>query len=775
LNTSLFTLTAGLLFRPWSGVNDPSRVVAIYPVSQNGQTGGFSLAGYRYFAEHAQSLSGLAAMRTEQVDLGERRALGKISAFLVSGSFFETLGVAAAHGRGLRPDDDRLGSPRPVVVLGFALWQSRLGGDSAIVGATVRIDDVPFTVVGIAPRDFVGPEPGSANLFLPIAAVSLLHPNDPSVRSLLYAPDYCCSDIVGRLAPGVTPEKARAELDVLGRSFAQESKLERTPSDATVWRILVTGTEFLARPGRKNQILAVVGVLSAGLLLVWLLACANIGNLQIARAAARAREIGVRLSLGASRARIVRQLVTEGLVLTVLAAVLGVGVAYILPPIVLRLAADVGTTPFSLSPDGVVLTYALLLAAASAIVFGLAPALHATRTEVANALKAHDGPGRSGVRLRTFLLGLQVAISVILLVAAGLLVRGAQQRSGSFDFGFSVDDVSVASFDVPVTYGAARSDVLLVDLTQAFEGIRNRPFGFAAREPLANSRDVTHIQLPGDAQTRPAPTLYLEITSGYFDVLRIPLVAGRGFRPNEATTAVLVNETLARAYWPNENPVGRTLFMSVPGGTAAREIVGVVRNAYTAGLRDVQPMLYAPLTHPRQFPKLLLRGTGAAVAADVAQIVARVDSRVHVATTPLWAVVEGQLQSSRYGAMLAAILGGFALALATVGTCGVFAYAVRQRTREIGIRIALGAQPPAVVRLVLLGQSRALLWGLGVGALGAVPASMILRGFLYGLSPFDPIAYGGVAAALAVAGLAASYPPARRATRIDPVSALRDE
>jgi predicted permease len=679
------------------------------------------------------------------------------------------------RGRPLLPNDDRLGSPQPVAVLGFNLWQSRFGGDPGVIGAPLRINDVPFTIVGIAPPEFAGPEPGSANLFLPVNAASLLRPNDPSTQSLLYAPDYCCSDLVARLAPGATRDQASAELEVLGRSFRQEARLDRTSSDATAWRILATGTEFLARPGRKNQILALVGVLSAGLLLVWLLACANVGNLQIARAASRAREIGVRLSLGASRARVVRQLMTEGLVLSALATVLGVTFAYVLPPLVLRFVADGGTAPFSLSPDGVVLAYAVLLAAVSAVVFGLAPALHATRTEVANALKVQDGSSRSSVRLRTFLLGVQVAISVILLVAAGLLVRGAQQRSGSFDFGFSIDDVSVAAFDVPVTYGAARSDALLADLTQALQRMPDRPFGFGAREPLALSRDLTHIRLPGTADARPEPILYLEATPGYFEVLRIPLVAGRAFASNEGPTAALINESLARAYWPNENAVGKTFLMAVPGGVLPREVVGVVHNAYTDGLSDVQPMLYGPLMHPHGFPKLLLRGTGAAISADIERIVARIDSRVHVVTTPLSAQVADRLQSSRRGAMLAAVLGAFALALAAIGTSGVFAYAVRQRTREIGVRIALGAQPSAVVRLVLGGQSRALFWGAAIGALGAVPASMILRRFLYGLSPLDPISYLGVAAALIVAGLAASYPPARRATRIDPVVALRDE
>ena len=668
LNTSLFTLSAGLLFRPWSGISDPSRVVTIYSVNQSGQAAGFPLASHRYFGEHATTLSGITAMRTEQVDIGVDGSLGKLNAFLVSGNFFEVLGIGMTRGRALLPDDDRPGRPQPVAVMGFAFWQSRFGGDPGIVGSALRVNDATFTVVGIASPEFVGPEPNSANLFLPVGAVTLLRPGDASAGNLLYAPDYCCSDLVARLARGSTREQARAELDVLSRSFRQEAKLE-TPGGASTRRVIVTGTEFLARPGRKNQPLAVVGVLSAGLLLVWLLACANVGNLQIARAAARAREIGVRLSLGASRGRVVRQLVTESLVLSTAASALGITVAYVLPKLVIRLAGGGDNAPFSLAPDTLVFVYAVLLAAASAAAFGLAPALQATRADVSSALKTPDGSGPAGVRLRTFLLGVQVAISVILLVSAGLLVRGAQQRSGSFDFGFAYDDVSVATFEVPVNYGTSRSGELLSGLTRMLESREDQRFAFAQWEPLANFRSITQIRVPGDARVSPAPTLFLEVTPGYFDVLRMPLVLGHGFSASDRPEAVIVNESLARTYWPGENPVGKAFLMRTPFGEVPREVLGVVRNAYTVSLDDVQPMLYARLTQPGVFgfPKLLVRGTGPADAADITQMAARLDSRVRVTTTPLSDRIAGRLQSSRYGAMLAAILGAFALILATVG------------------------------------------------------------------------------------------------------------
>jgi putative ABC transport system permease protein len=763
LNTSVFTLTAGLLVRPWAGVTDPSRIVLMYPADSRGNTGGFSLAEYRFLADHTRSLAGAAAMRAESVQLGSEGALGTSSAFLVSGNFFDVLGIVLAHGRGFRPDEDRPGMPQAVAVLGFDFWESRFGGDLSVIGRSLQVNDAAFTIVGIAPRAFVGPNPGRANLFLPVAAVSLLHPNDPSIPSLLYKPDNCCSEVVGRLAPGITREQARAELETLSRSF-------RTAAAIDVRSILVTGTEFLARPGRKNQLLAIVAFVSLALLLVWLLACANIGNLFIARAAARAREISVRLALGASRARVVRQLLTEGFVLSLAATGLGVGIAYVLPTLILRFVADAGSPPFSVAPDAVVLGFAILLAAASSIAFGLAPALHATRARVSIASTAREGLGRSAVRLRSVLLAVQVAVSVILLVSAGLLVRGVQ-RAGSFDPGFAVNDVSVVSVELPAAYDETRSKTLLADLTAALKELPATTFGLAGREPFARTRGIAFVRLPG-ATTEATPTPYLKVSPGYFDVLGIRIVAGRTFGSTDTTGSVLINESMARRYWPNESPIGKTVVIQGDRQSPSREIVGVVRDAYTLGLNGIEPLLYQPLTDDRGVPKVLVRTSR---AAEVSGIVTRLDPRVRVQTTALSSILNSQLESSRFGARLVGVLGAFALALATVGMFGVFAYAVRQRTREIGIRIALGAQPGAVVRLILAGQSRALLVGLSVGLLGAVAASAILRSYLYGLSPADPVTYLVVAAVLTFAAFVAGYVPARRATTIDAAIALRSE
>jgi predicted permease len=446
---------------------------------------------------------------------------------------------------------------------------------------------------------------------------------------------------------------------------------------------------------------------------------------------------------------------------------------------------------FSIAPDGVVLGYAVLLAGASSVAFGLAPALHVTRSDVTSVLRDREGLPPSRSPLRSILLGVQVAVSVIVLVGAGLLVRRVQ-RQASFDPGFPVEDVMVVTFapSADAAYvDAARRNAFVRELTESLRQLSVAAFGFTTREPFSFGGNPTVFYLPGETAAQAKAITYANFSPGYLSALDVPVVAGRDFEPADAARpVVLINESMARRYWPNDNPVGKTFFA---GKSESSEIVGVVRDV-SDGLESVYPMFYRPLggsspgggiemsggrrvvgTDGGPIPLLVVRTNGTAIADQIGRTVARIDSRVRVQIRPLSASLEDRRKAFRVGPLLAGLLGSFALALATVGMFGVFAYAVRQRTREIGIRMALGAQPGDVVRLILAGHSRAVLVGLLVGLLGAVAASQVLRGFLYGLSPFDPIAYLGVAALLAAAGLAASYVPARRATRIDPIAALR--
>jgi predicted permease len=790
LHTTLLTVLAGVMLRPWPGIKDPARVVTLYLLGPTGQPRpgpSFSVADVRSVTAGAKTLDGVAAMFGEDVRIGPKEAARPAGALLVSGNFFQMLGIDMAHGRGFVADEDRPGDPRPVAILTHDFWQSAFGGDPAIVGRSVRVNDTPFTIVGVVSQAFGNAEPAyGRSVFLPIAALPLLRTSDPSASALLYNADYRRADVVARLGPGATPRQARAELDLLSRDFV-------APDGTKPRGSVVTDTAFFSHPGRMNGAngpLMVVALISAGLMLVWLLACANIGNLMLARAAARAREIGIRLSLGASRRRIVRQLLTEGFVLALIAGALGIGIAYELPFAILRvMGGSAASFPFRVTVDGVVLGYAVLLAGLSALAFGLAPALHATRADVARALAEREGLPASRFPLRGVLLGVQVAVSVVLLVSAGLLVRAAQRQSGTFDPGFSVNDVSVVSFELPPgAYDDARRQAFFTDLTAALGALPTGAidaFGFASQEPSFLRRGfLAFVRRPGETPQQAKSIMYANVSAGYFNVLGIPIVAGRDFEPADATRpVVLINEAMAREYWPNDHPIGKTFVIA--GGSngligpndrsKVLEIVGVIRNNRTNGLYEVSPMFYQPLSGARPVPKLLVRTSGPLPSDDLARIVQRIDPRVRTQTIALSAVLEERMQETRTGPMLAGVLGACALALATVGMFGVFAYAVRQRTREIGIRMALGAQPAAVVRLVLAGHSRAVAGGLVAGLLGGVAVSFVLRSRLHGLSPFDPVSYLGVAAVLAIAGLAASYVPARRATRVDPVVALRHE
>jgi predicted permease len=786
LHTTLVTVIAGVVLRPWPGVRDAGRVVAIYLVGQFAEAGrfpSFPVDAYRALADRATTLTGVVASMPDDVRVGSGDGARMVGSLLVSGNFFDVLGVAVAPGRGFAADEDRAGRPAAVVVLSYDFWQSRFGGDPSIVGGLVRLNDVPFTIVGVAPREFGSAEPAyGKQLFVPIAAAPLLRPIEP--------PPSCCVDVAGRLAPGITRSQVQAEVSTLVDAIA-------LPGGSKPRGAIATGTEFAARPGRADSVgpLAAASAIFAGLVLVWLAACANIGNLLLARAAARVREIGIRLSLGADRLRLVRQLLTEGFVLALLAGIGGVTIAYELPFVLLRfLGGAAARFPFSVTVDGAVLGYSLLLAGLSAAAFGLAPALYATRTDVAIALNEREGLPASRLALRGLLLGVQVALSVVLLVGASLLVRGAQ-RAGSFDPGFAVNDVTAVAFELPPgAYDDARRRAFLGDLTQALRALPPEvvdAFGFATWEPDFIRRGYpTSLYLSGQTPADAKIITNADMSPEYLNVLRIPIVAGRNFEPaDEARPVIVINETMARTFWPNESPLGKTLLQGRFGGrdptattgsdkpAQARplEVVGVMRDAHTHSMGAIPPLFYQPLRGGRVVPRLVIRSSRGVPSAELQRIVARIDPRIRIQTTPLSAHLEARVAEFKWGPMLAAVLGAFALALATVGMFGVFAYAVRQRTREIGIRMALGAQPSAVVRLVLAGHSRAVAAGLVVGLFGAVAWSIVMRSRLHGLSPLDPVSYLGVAVLLTAAGLAASYLPARRAGRVDPVVALRYE
>ncbi|HEY4360751.1 MAG TPA: ADOP family duplicated permease [Bryobacteraceae bacterium] len=734
-NTSFFTVFNILALKPWP-VRDPGRVVIITPQRE---PAAISLDEAHYLGQQARLLSGATATSDWIAHLGFEGSGRGTRVKLTTANFFEVLGISMETGRGFLPEEDRPEAPAQVTVLSYGFWRDRFGSDPDIVGKQISMDGTPFTVVGVASREYTGIDPNHEKLWIPFAIAPRIQPQ--------YRPDVV--SVAGRLTPGASRASAAAELTVLSDQFQNQFKLK--PHG-----ILLSGTTFFERPGAKREILPVAALMFLGVTLVFLLACANVGNLLVARAAARQTEIAMRRSLGASRTRIVRQLLTESMVLALAACALGVTLAYWLPNAVADWVGQ--SAPFRLVPDSTVLLYALALAVVACVSFGLAPALQGTRPD-------------SGARrfpLRSALLGAQVTISSILLIAAGLLVDGIQQARRQ-DPGFSVAGVSVISFELPTGwYEASKTRAfynrLRDDLKTATAG---EPYAFARHEPLSGSNSVDSAWTPEHPQ--PVRVIEQSVSPGYFAVLNIRILAGRNLEATDSgTDAIVVNESLARSFDGQDVRAGQTLMI----GRTAHPVAGIVKDTYSSRLDRVEPMYYQLYRAEDATPRVLVRD---AQVGSIAAAASAIDPRIRAQAVPLSHSLELSLESSRAGAEIAGLLGGFALILATVGMAGVFAYAVQQRTKEIGIRMALGARPPQVIRLILGASSRAVLSGLTLGFLAAIPVSRLMRSQLFGVSPFDPVAYLSVAVVFAAAATAASYAPARRASRIDPSSALRYE
>ena len=754
LNASLFTVFAAVALRPMNGVTDPATLVVVsgrVPQVPN-LLSGLSIPEFDFLATGATA-AGLAAERRMPVRFDSGDGGRDMTAGFVTGNYFDLLGVHMEHGRGVLADEDTRGASAPVVVLSHSLWQTQFGADPTIIGRTVRVTGQPHTVIGVTSPAFAGTG-ARTRIWLPLASLPVLRPGD----TWLDRPQDCCAEVYARLQPGATRAQVETELQTLSDRFRRTVGQDARP-------IVLSGTQALRGRRGDNQSLAIIGVLFLGIMMVLLLACANVGNLLLARAAARRGEIGVRLSLGAARSRVVRQLLTEGLLLVLIAAAAGLAIAAWLPRFVLNTVAR-QPAPFGIGPDGLVFAYTAAIAAIACLASALAPALHATRGGITAALKG-DALSRSRVPLRSLLLGVQLALTVVLLTSAGLLLRGVA-AARELDLGFRVEGISEVALELP-DYDAERMRTFVAELSTALQSAGLTSVAFAAP-----GRATDEARLPGGGAEQTSPVERLDVSPSYFALLDMPMTAGRGLTDSDRNRALaVVNETLARRFWPGENAIGRSFVAE----NRTLEVIGVVRDARVLGLDPLPPSYFVPLTGPRGmlFPVLLLRSNQPSDAAAVAAVVERLEPRGRVTVTPMRNRFDFELAELALAPLAASVLGLFALGLATVGMFGAFAYAVRQRTREISIRIALGARSADVIRSVLSGNARVVALGLGVGLLGAAAVSQILRSVLFGLSPLDPLTYAGVALLLAAVAFAASYAPTRIALRVDAATTLRGE
>jgi macrolide transport system ATP-binding/permease protein len=782
LNTAIFSLYNGVLLRPLPA-RDPERLVNLYSTVQGEPgTGVFSYPAYSFYRDRNTEFSSVAAYAGGRMLLSTGGIAPELlQAQMVSANFFGMLGATPVLGRAFSPEEDKTPAAHPVVILNYSFWQRRFGGDASLVGRTITLNNLSYTVIGIAPRDFIGCEPEVPDLWVPIMMSANVH----SGPDMLDDREGGWLFLVGRLKPGATISQAQSEMTVLANQFhtSDEGRLRRST-------VLVTSGSFLA-PEQRSDLAPLALALMIAVGLVLLIACANVANLQLARGATRQKEMGVRVALGASRGRLVRQMAVESLMLTGAAGVTGLLIAWWAAGLALRIAHPPGAPALSLdvSPDWRVTLYLVGISLLSGVVSGLMPALRASPQDPLVAIREESGADtfRKGRRMRSAFVVAQVGGSLFLLIAAGLLVR-ALHKAQRIDTGIDLANVVVLSPDLRVLgYDSARRsefDRRLAERIHSLPGVRN--VATATTVPLGKDFAQTAVlpegeNLPVDQKL---PIVNFNVVSPeFFTALGIGMARGRTFTAQESASGArvaVVNESLARQLWPGQEVIGKRFRQGRKSPPI--EIVGVVRDTRNVYLWSASlPYLYLPLQPAGldEFsdPKILVSVTGnpAPFIAALPGLAREMDPNVSSTAKSLADNLSFWIWPSQIGALLAATLGLLALLLASVGIVSVTSFTVSRRTKEIGIRMALGAQPGGVVRLLVWQVGRLVAIGAAIGLLAAVAAARVLAQVLYGLSALDGLTLLGVTLFLASIALASCYFPARRATLVDPMQALREE
>ncbi len=776
-NTTVFTWLKSVLLEPLPGVAEGDRLVTLS--SGRGDSNGYSTRyrDYLYYRDHSRLFSGLTAYELTQVNLARGGRPAIALAGLVTTDYFATLGVRPALGRWFRPDEGQGIGAHPVVVLSHPLWRRQFGGDRGVLGRTVSLDRHPYTVIGVAPADFLGSYGGIAQeLWAPIAQEPELVAGGDQISNGRYP-----VQITGRLRPGVTIAQAQAELDLASRQLAQAFP------DHAGWREIAYPLAQ-SQKGYTGSLVPTVEVLMAVVLVVLIISCLNVANLLLARALMRRREITIRLAVGAGRGRLLRQLLTESLLLAALGEAAGVAIAALaartLPALLPPTGVPLG---FNLELDSRVLLFSATLTAAAVMLFGLAPALQAAGADASTALKDESAAvtgGRRHAALRDGLVMAQLGLSLTTLVAAGLvgksLVQSLARRPA-----FAPHHLLLTSFDVFLGgYDRGRGSEFygeLVRRVEALPGVRAASLTDYAPLGLSGGGNLSRVEIPGYLPKPDEEKSFVLDAVGprYLRTMGIGVAAGRDFEPRDrqgALGVVIVNETFARRFFPGGAALGR--HCKVAG--VDREVVGVMRDyKYRTLADDPEPQLLVPFEQDyRPQMTLVVRTAGEPLGALPAL------RRTAAALDPGLASFETMTGEQRLGrslfaqrlaTQLLAVLGLLATVLSAVGLFGVMSYFVGERPREIGIRMALGARRGQVLRMVLGRGLRLLLGGVAFGVVAAVAVSRLLQSVLYGVSPLDPLVFAGVAAGLAAVALLACYLPARRAAWMDPFAALRHQ
>jgi predicted permease len=788
-NTTIFSLVNAALLRPLPQVRDEARLVDVSRTQPDGDSFvQVSYPDYLYFRDHSDAFDGLAAYSFTPLDMSAGGEAERVRGMLASANYFDVLGVRPARGRFFLPQESSAPGEAAVAVISHELWQRRFGGGDEAVGGQIKVNGQPFTIVGVAPEGFKSPFIYLApDVYVPVTMQASAMPGSDmlSNRGAFWL------GVRGRLKEGVSEEQARASLSVLAGQLQAEFPDVEGGQGATLRPIgHVPGEVRSAVVGFMATLAVIVG-------LVLLVACANVAGMQLARAAGRRREVAIRTALGATRGRIIRQLLTESVLLFLCGGTLGVLLAVWMNDLVMAFRpAGTLKIEFNLDMDWRVLSYTLAVSFVTGVVFGLVPALTASKTDIVPALKDSVPTGtRHSSRLRgAFVVG-QIAISMVLLVAAALCVRSLGNAS-RIDPGFDAEGVGLASVDLGLQgYDEARGRELfrrLKERTAALPGVESATL--ARTVPLSGLGFGNSVRIEGHEPAAGQPPLFVmsnTVDEDYLRTMRVRLLAGRGINASDTESAprvAVVNETMAARYFGGRDAIGKhfTLLASRnaarggPREDASVQVVGIVADGryYTLG-EEAQPFMYLPSAQDyRGMMTLHVRAPndlGAALAA------VRSEARGLDPNLPLVNVmtmndaVGFSLIPLRLAATVVGILGLFGLLLAALGVYGVVAYTVGSRTREIGIRIALGAQPRDVLRLVMRHGVWMAAAGVLLGVAGALALTRYLASLLYGVSDKDPLAFGAVALVLAAVALLACYVPARRAMKVDPMVALRYE
>lgn len=748
----VFSIFNTLLFAPWN-IRDAGSVVQV--LAERGAPGrysGFVWPEFFYMRDNAQSFTGMTAFDTTGIRVTQGDTMWTAMANVVVENYFDVLGTGFALGRGFSPSSGDYKNPAPEIVLHFDTWMTRFGGDQSVLGRWLDLNGHRLQVVGVAVQGFSGPSPRSPALWVPAPWRQIFHPEAGEFNT----PNRCCNEVFARLKPSVDRKNATAELATLSARYRET--INRKPD-----KFLLVDPTVMANPRFFSQAAPILAAVSVAALLVLLLACANAANLQLARAMSRRHEIAVRASLGAGTGRILRQLITESLLVAALAGGASLLISAWLPGYVFGsiAGAEAGSLRFSL--DWRVLAGILALTLAAALLSGLAPAW-----ALSKGLHTSTRATQSG-RLRGVLLAVQVALCATLVSGSSLLVR-ALQEARQISPGFAFEDVVRLDprLDSSGANTAQAQPVLgaLAERISTIPGVKR--VAHSSVVPLGNSFNATMLSNPRTkAQTRVG---FADVSATFHQTLRIPLRAGRYFETADETRKdiVIIDEALAKQFWSDENPIGQKV------GEAT--VIGVVSSIHIRGLAGGDVYMYRPSRGTENSTFFLhFDGPAEPVLAESVRFARAADKRVFPAAAPYRETVERARGEAAIAATISGALSVLALTLACLGIYGVAAYGVSQRLREIGVRMALGARPLEIVQLIVGQNLRTVCIGAAIGIAGAVGLGRLLIGFLYGVKPTDPLALAAALVLLAAVATLSTLGPARRASKVDPVVALRYE